>query len=195
MTDAIPQVALGIDEGAKSVVIIEGATQVSSLGALLTEAPGLLHPDGALTLARVINHLAVRNDWHVIEDPAAYEAGYRAQLGREDPDAPWQEGVLRLRDHGVPDFKGIAAPKMTGTRLTFFAADAAVGLPYRIEVDLSDPARAVDPALYRAVSLIPLPPSTARPPKNPMFVGATGTPKPLRTESRLAEPKADVGKN
>lgn len=191
MTDAIPQVALGIDEAAKSVVIIEGAKQVSSLEALLAEAPGLLHPEGALTMARVVNHLATGNDWRVITDPAAYEAAYRARLDTEDPNAPWQQGVLRLRDHGVPDFAAITAPRMAGTRLIFFAADSALGLPYRIEADMADPAHAADRGLYRAVSLTPLPPSTAAPPANPLFVGATGTPvMPAEDDGTEAVPDA-----
>ena len=107
MTDGIPQVVLGIDEGSHSVVIVGGETEVGSLAALVAAAPGLLHPDaaGAMAgaMARAVAHFAAGSDYRVIEDPAGYEAAYRVQVAGEDPNAPWTDGVLRLRDHVSPN--------------------------------------------------------------------------------------------
>ena len=176
MTDGIPQVVLGIDDASHSVVIVEGTTEVGTLAALVAAAPGLLHPDAAATMARAVAHFAAATDYRVIEDPATYEAAYRAQLGREDPDAPWRAGVYRLRDHGMPDFTGITAPAYHGTRLVFFAQSALIPLPYRVEVDVGDADVTLSPDIFRAVSLTPFPPATSPPAANPQFVGATGVP-------------------
>ncbi|MGQ0566404.1 MAG: hypothetical protein ACT4OK_15225 [Gemmobacter sp.] len=176
MTDGIPQVALGIDDAAQSVVIVEGETEVGTLAALAAAAPGLRHPDAAATMARAVAHLAAGADYRVIEDPAAYEAAYRAQVAGEDPNAPWTDGVLRLRDHGMPDFTGIAAPAYHGTRLVFFAQNALIALPYRVEVDVGDAGATLSPDLFRAVSLVPFPPAGTTPAANPLFVGAQGSP-------------------
>jgi hypothetical protein len=176
MTDGIPQVVLGIDAGNHSVVIVEGATEVGSLAALVAAAPGLLHPDAAAVMARAVAHFAAGTDYRVIEDPAAYEAAYRAQVADEDPDAPWRAGVYRLRDHGMPDFAGITAPAYQGTRLVFFAQSALIPLPYRVEADVGDAGVTLGPDIFRAVSLVPFPPSAKAPAANPQFVGATGVP-------------------
>ena len=176
MTDGIPQVVLGIDDASHSVVIIEGTTEVGTLAALVAAAPGLLHPDAAATMALAVAHFAAGTDYRVIEDPAVYEAAYRAQVAGEDPEAPWRAGVYRLRDHGMPDFAGITAPSYQGTRLLFFAQSALIPLPYRVEVDVGDAAITLSPDIFRAVSLTPFPPASEAPKPNPQFVGATGVP-------------------
>jgi hypothetical protein len=186
MTDGIPQVALGIDDANHSVVIVEGATEVGSLAALVAAAPGLLHPDAAATMARAVAHFAAGTDYRVIEDPAAYQAAYRAQVGREDPDAPWRAGVYRLRDHGVPDFTDILAPAYQGTRLVFFAESALIPLPYRVEVDVGDAGGALSPDIFRAVSLVPFPPAAKAPAPDPLFVGEVGLPVNPTDEERDA---------
>ena len=176
MTDSIPQVVLGIDDASHSVVIVGGETQVGSLAALVAAAPGLLHPDAAAAMARAVAHFAAGSDYRVILDPAAYEAAYRAQVDREDPGAPWREGVLRLRDHGMPDFAAITAPAYQGTTLVFHAYAAPLPLPYRVEIDVSDAGAAVNADLFRAVSLNPFPPTNDVPATNPLFVGEIGVP-------------------
>ena len=176
MTDGIPQVVLGIDEGSHSVVIVGGETEVGSLAALVAAAPGLLHPDAAGAMARAVAHFAAGSDYRVIEDPAGYEAAFRVQVAGEDPNAPWTDGVLRLRDHGQPDFTGITAPAYHGTTLVFFASAMPLALPYRVEIDLSDPAAAVGPDLFRAVSLVPFPPGTDAPAANPLVQDDGGVP-------------------
>lgn len=186
MTDGTPQVVLGLDAQNHSVVIVEGATEVSSVAGLVAAAPGLLHPDAAAVMARAVAHLAAGTDFRVIEDPAAYEAAYRAQVETEDPDAPWRAGVLRLRDHGMPDFKAITAPAYRGTTLVFFAAADALPLPYRVEIDVGDGGAVIGPDLFRAVALVPFPPSARQPARNPAFVGATGAPVGVTDEERAA---------
>lgn len=187
MTD-IPQVDLGINEAARSVVIVEGASQVSDLAELISAAPGLMHPEAAGTLARAANHFAQGTDYQVITDPAAFEVAYRARVESEDPNAPWREGVLRLRDHGMPDFNEIMAPSLSGQKLVYFAKDSYVGLPYRVSVDLSN---ANASAAYTALALKPLPPPRpAVPTPNPLFVGSNAPLSPVTGDEglELAEP-------
>jgi len=199
MTDGIPQVVLGIDDASQSVVIVEGTTEVGSLAALVAAAPGLLHPDAAATMARVVAHFAAGTDYRVIEDPLGYAASYRAQVAGEDPGAPWRAGVYRLRDHGTPDFAAITAPAYQGTRLVFFAYSAPIPLPYRVEVDVGDAGVTLKPDIFRAMSLTPFPPSGETPAPNPQFVGAVGVPvNPTEAEraARKAKPPLvvdDVG--
>jgi hypothetical protein len=189
VTDSIPQVDLGINDAAQSVVIVEGAAQVSDLAELISAAPGLLHPAAALTLARAANHFAQGSDYRVVEDPAAFEAAYRAKVDSEDPNAAWQEGVLRLRDHGMPDFSQIQPPVLQGTILTYFATDSSLGLPYRVVLDLANPNGKFP---YSAVALIPFPPAAApaAPASNPLFVGSNEPLNPLGDDGglELAEP-------
>ena len=195
MADGIPQVVLGIDDASHSVVIVEGTTEVGTLAALVAAAPGLLHPDAATMMARAVAHFAAGTDYRVIEDPALYEGTYRAQVATEDPDAPWRAGVYRLRDHGMPDFAGIAAPAYHGTRLVFFAQSALIPLPYRVEVDVGDSGVALGPDIFRAVSLTPFPPAPKAAAPNPQFVGATGVPvNPTDSEraARVAKPPLSV---
>ena len=191
MTDGIPQVVLGIDAASHSVVIIGGETEVGTLAALVAAAPGLLHPDAATAMARAVAHFAAGSDYRVIDDPAAYEATYRAQVAREDPNAPWREGVYRLRDHGIPDFTDITVPAYQGTKLVFYAWAAPLPLPYRVEIDVGDAATPVGPDMFRAVSLIPFPPANDVPAANPLFVGEVGVPvNPVEGEEddRLEKP-------
>jgi hypothetical protein len=188
VTDSIPQVDLGINDAAQSVVIVEGAAQVSDLAELISAAPGLLHPAAALTLARAANHFAQGTDYRVVEDPAVFESDYRAKVDSEDPNAAWQEGVLRLRDHGMPDFTQITPPLLEGTILTYFATDSYLGLPYRVVLDLANPNGKV---VYSAVALIPFPPAApAAPAPNPLFVGSVAPLNPLGDDGglELAEP-------
>ena len=184
MTDSIPQVEPGINDAAQSVVIVEGAAQVSDLAELISAAPGLLHPAGALTLARAANHFAQGTDYSVVEDPAAFEAAYRAKVDSEDPNAAWREGVLRLRDHGMPDFSQIQPPALHGTILTYFATDSTFGLPYRVVLDLTNPNGKLP---YSAVALIPFPPAAApaAPASNPLFVGSNEPLNPLGDDGGL----------
>ena len=64
--------------------------------------------------------------------------------------------MVRLRDYGVPDFARIEAPKFTDGKLTFYAVDTFLGLPYKVETANLETAPS-----YAPLPLSPLP----RPPR------------------------------
>ncbi|MQQ09342.1 hypothetical protein GFB49_12820 [Epibacterium sp. SM1979] len=155
MADELPNIDLALGAGSEYMVVVDDAQKASDLGQLLALAPGLLDPEAALVLAQAVNHIAQGHGFSVIEDPAEFASAYQAQLAKEDPSEPWQEGVIRLVDFGVPDFEEIAAPILTGETLVFFARDGFTGLPYRVEVALN-PATSVGADDYKALDLEPL---------------------------------------
>jgi hypothetical protein len=161
------QVDLGIAADGRNVLIVDGA-QIDNLPGLRAAAPDLT----PAALARAVNHLAVGHGFSVIDDLVAYAQQVRARIEGEAADAAWQEGVFRLRDHGVPDVKALAVPAVSDGRLVYFAADSLIGAPYRVEVDLGGAAPTED--AYAAEPLRPLPPTAATPAADPLFVGATG---------------------
>jgi len=158
MTDAIPQVALGLGDNSEYVVMV-GAdeSEATDIAGLLALAPGLLQPAAATDAALAVNHIAQGAAFEVITDPAAFAAVYQARLATEDPTAAWSQHVVRLHDYGVPDFDSIKTPGITGTVLTYFAVDSHLGVPYRVDVDLAAPGVAVTDDSYKAMDLTPLP--------------------------------------
>ena len=105
-----------------------------SIEDLVAAHPGLAAEGegNAAGLAIAYNHLARGDAYEVIEDPAAFEAAYRAAYAAEDPGAAWSQDRARLSDFGIPDFERIHAPVLAGEVLTFFARDALTGLAYRV---------------------------------------------------------------
>lgn len=105
-----------------------------SIEDLVAANPGLAGEGegGAAALAAAYNHLARRDAYEVIEDPAAFEAAYRAAHAAEDAGAAWSQDRPRLSDFGMPDFERLHAPVLAGGTLTFFARDALTGLAYRV---------------------------------------------------------------
>lgn len=167
MTD----ISFGITEDGRNVVYVgDDDIEVGDLSGLLAEAREL----SAADLATAVNHLAVGNEFSVITDVTAYALAVRARLEAEPAGQPWQEGVIRLRDHGVPDIKSLTVPSLSSDRLVYFAADRLLGAPYRVEVSLAD--GLPEEADYRALPLRPLP-QTAAPNANPYWVG-DNSPKP-----------------
>lgn len=157
MTDDVPQILLGLGDASEYIVMIgEEEAEVNTLAKLLTFAPALKEPEGAAEAARAINYLSQGAAFRVIEDPATFEAQYRATLASEDTSAPWAEGVIRLSDYGVPDFTTIAAPQTSAARLVFYAVDDLLGLPYRVELDLSAADLKVTDDDYKALDLEPI---------------------------------------
>ncbi len=152
MADELPNIDLALGAGSEYVVVVDDDQKASDLKQLLSLAPGLLDPEAALVLAQAVNHIAQGNGFSVIDDPAAFATDYQAQLATEDPNAPWQEGVMRLTDFGVPDFAEITVPTLTGETLVFFARDGFTGLPYRIEVALNS-TTSVGEGDYKALDL------------------------------------------
>jgi hypothetical protein len=163
MTD----ISFGITEDGRNVVYAgDEDIEVGDLSGLLAAAPDL----SAAELATAVNHLASGNDFAVITDLTVYAQATRARIESEPAGQPWQEGVIRLRDHGVPDIKSLTVPSLSGGRLVFFAADRLLGAPYRVEVSLSG--GLPGEADYHALPLRPLP-QTAAPAANPHWVGDT----------------------
>jgi hypothetical protein len=152
MSAASSPIALGLAEHGEPVVLLGGGRQAADLPELLRLAPGLRTDGPAGDLAHAVNHLAHGTDYDVITDPASFASTYLARIAREDPDAEWQEGVVRLRDFGVPDFERIAPPELAGDALIYYAVDSFLGLPYRVV--LSDFARSPS---YEPLPLTPCP--------------------------------------
>ena len=153
--DALPHLSLGLGDGNAPIVYVDDERIATDLADLLRTAPGAVQPAGAGPLAHAVNHFAQGSAFAVIDDPDGFAAQYRKTLAAEDPNAPWQEGVVRLSDYGVPDFDEIAAPTLTGRTLVFCAVDTFLGLPYRVSVDLSA-GRAPTDDDYRALDLQPV---------------------------------------
>lgn len=172
------RIDLGLtDEGKPVVLVGDLGDQAGSMEELL-RLPGMATPARAAELALAANHFAHGSEYRVITDPKAFEEAYRARLAREDANAAWQEGVVRLRDFGVPDFGAIHAPRLEGARLVFFAADTYLGVPYRVEA----PSLLQAPE-YAPLPLTPLPSAASTPaPPDPPEPGPT----PLTPEERAA---------
>lgn len=97
-----------------------------------------LSPNAAPTnWADILNELASRGDFEVIDDPAAFRVAYEATFTEEDPEKGWSPDVMRLRDFGMPNFDEITTPRIDDGLLVYFARDAYTGLPYRAEMPLN----------------------------------------------------------
>ena len=134
MSDNLPAIDRGLADDGTPVMLVGRDGRAADMAALLQLAPDLASQEHAAALALAVNHLAQTGGYRVIEDPASFEAAYRARLAHEDPAAPWQEGVMRLSDFGVPDFGSIHPPRFDGGHLRFFAQDSLLGVPYRVDV-------------------------------------------------------------
>jgi len=163
MADDVPSVDLGLTADATPVILLGNQDETASdMATLLRLAPGLAAPAHATDLARAANHLAHGGDYRVITDPHAYEEAYRHRLAEEDPNAPFREGVVRLRDFGVPDFAAITAPRYEDGKLTFFAADMFLGVPYKVEL-----ASLTAAPHYEPMPLTPFPAAARAAPETP----------------------------
>ena len=111
--------------------LVNGSEELTDLAALQTRAPDA----PAKALAQVASALG-KPGYDAILDPAAYEAMTRARLANEDANMPWQPGVMRIRDFGLPDFNSIQPPARDGDTLTYFARDTHTGLPCKVVLTL-----------------------------------------------------------
>ena len=132
----LADIEMGFSEGDARVAFV-GDDEYASVEALVAAVPDLVS-EAPVILARAVVHFARGRAYRVIEDPARFAERYRAQVAREDPDQPWQEGVFRLRDFGAPDYDKITAPLVGDGGLTCFAEDRATGLPYCVTAPTSD---------------------------------------------------------
>lgn len=137
MTDAAaPDLIYSIDRAGAPIAIIEHKAE-GGTDEVFAAYPGLITGAHTTELAKLVNHFAREFKYQVIEDPAAFEAAYMAQVAQEDPDATWQQGANRLRDYGKPDFSQITPPTLQGAQLVFFARSVQMGVPYRVEVEIN----------------------------------------------------------
>jgi len=134
MTEPLPEIILGIsaDEG----IAVFGKEAFTDLASLLARLPALREPANAAVLARAVNNFARKSGYSVIEDVDAFQAAYKAKMALEDPSTPWRQGNYNLRDYGVPDFATLRPPTISGGTISFFAADAMIGLPYSVTAPL-----------------------------------------------------------
>jgi len=131
MIDQPPAIVLGIADDGGNLVLPGNAGEAHNMAELLRMAPDLArHP---VPLAQAVNHFAHGGQYRVISDPQQFEADYKAKLAKEDPNAPWREREIRLRDFGVPDFATIKVPSVSGEELVFYAVDETLGVPYKVE--------------------------------------------------------------
>jgi hypothetical protein len=119
-------------------VVEVGAARVATLADLVRAAPALKQPDQLPLYCRALNHLKFGTEYRLILDPDAYRARYQRRLESEDPKAPWQEGVVRVRDFGVCDTSEITAPRMEAGAVIFYVEDDFLGIPYRVDAPAPD---------------------------------------------------------
>lgn len=150
---AAPDIIYGIDRSGAPVAIIE-QTQEVGREAVLERYPGIASGEFTLELAKLVNHFAREYKYQVIEDIEAFEAGYRARIAEEDPDATWKQGVTRLRDYGMPDFAQMHRPRLDGGMLVFFAESQRLGVPYRVEAAVNG--TEIGEAKYEPVRMLPI---------------------------------------
>jgi hypothetical protein len=152
MAEALPPIEF--DENAAGVpIVIVGEVQVQELSKLLDTAPALLDPNYVAVYAQLVNHLAKGYSYNVIMDPDAFRTAYMEKRNAEDPDAPVNPAVPRLRNFGIPDFDSITTPAIDGDKLVFFAEDLFLGIPYRAEAPATH--SAIGEPVYLPVEMQP----------------------------------------
>ena len=136
MDDGLPPLNIDVNAAGTPVVIVDGQ-EVQDVSGLIDLAPKVVEPKYARAYARLVNHLSHGYQFEVIMDPDAFRADYLARYEAEDPDATVVAGQARLRNYGLPDFSQISPPAFEGNRLIFYAQNAYLGVPYRVEVGTS----------------------------------------------------------
>jgi hypothetical protein len=131
------------------VVLLNDQEEIADVASLLARAPDL-EPEQLAALALQLSPAG----YTLITDPAAYAAQVQAQLDREDPAQPWQEGVPRISDFGLPDFDTIVAPARDGNTVTAHVRDSYTGLPYLMTLVLGGDAKG---ASFKPLPLTPFP--------------------------------------
>jgi hypothetical protein len=119
-------------------VVLVGGRPAATLAEALASAPELKAPGGLGKYCDVVNYLARGRKYRVIHDPDAYRARYDRRFLSEDPDAPFQEGVPRLRDFGLCQTAEIQAPRAEGGSVIFYVEDDFLGIPYRVAAPAPD---------------------------------------------------------
>lgn len=134
MPHDIPPLLLTYNDAQDPVVVVE-QIEVASVEALAKANPDLLSQEHAAELAGAVNHLVHEQTFTIIDDPENFISWYRSTYAAEDPNAAWDENTFQLRNFPYPDLKAIAAPAIEGGKLTFFAVNGQIGMPYRVSLD------------------------------------------------------------
>lgn len=113
-------------------VVQSGDLAAATVEELITAVPALARPEHLAAYCDAVNHLARGRDYRPIHDADAYRHRYEQRYGAEDPKAPFQEGVPRLRDFGHAQTAEIQSPRVSGGTVTFYAEDGFLGIPYRV---------------------------------------------------------------
>jgi hypothetical protein len=149
----LPEIIYTVSDEDGAPVAVADDVSYPAITDLVAALPGLTEPEAASELAQAVTHFARGRDYSVVTDSGAFEEAYRAQIAREDPNARWQQGVVRLIDFGMPNFGDIAAPVRDGAALIWTAADRYTGLPYAARVEMSD----LSALTIKPMSLTPVP--------------------------------------
>ncbi len=113
------------------IVLVAGAP-AKTLVELVALAPGLKEHENLGRYCDAVNYLARGSQYLPIYEPDTFRARYEKRFQAEDPKAPFQEGVPRLRDFGHCDLSEIALPNVEAGSVTFYVADDYLGIPYRV---------------------------------------------------------------
>ena len=130
MNSQTSQIAFSEQENRR--VVLVGDQPAATLQEVLASAPELKAPAGLGKYCDVVNYLARGRKYRLIHDPDAYRARYDRRFISEDPNAPFQEGVPRLRDFGLCQTAEIQAPRIEGGSVLFYVEDDFLGIPYRV---------------------------------------------------------------
>lgn len=134
-------------------VVKSGDRTAATVPELVAAVPALAQPEHLAAYCDAVNYLARGRDYRPIHDPEAYRRRYEQRYGAEDPQAPFQEGVPRLRDFGHAQTAEVQAPRVSGATVTFYAEDGFLGIPYRVTAPA--PGHAGGPVQYEPVPADP----------------------------------------
>lgn len=129
-------ITTGLSAETSTAIAATSEDVFDTIDEVIAHFPELTEADAAGDLARLATHFAHGDAFKVINDPQTFEAAYRARVKTEDPSQPWQQGVSRLIDFGLPDFADVIAPQLAGSELTWTVEDSFTGLPYRAVISL-----------------------------------------------------------
>jgi hypothetical protein len=126
---------------------------VRQLHDLVAAEPELARPEHLGLYCEAVNFLSRGYAYRSIRDVDAFKAAYEARYQAEDPSAPFDDRVPRLRDFGHSRLEDIAPPKLTGKSVVFFVEDDHLGIPYRVTAP--GPANPRGEAEYESVPTVP----------------------------------------
>jgi hypothetical protein len=135
---SFPSVLLSYTSNNYPTVIIDNATY-NSWGDVIAKVKGVVKPENALIIARMLTHFSHRSRYKVVDDPLVYETTYRKRVASEPMAEVSKKPVVRQKSLGIPNFSTIFAPKLSDQQLIFFVYDTALLVPYRVEAEVTEP--------------------------------------------------------